>query len=193
MARSKWVDTRFGQDLKRMRDERRWTQPQMADMLSAKRIAPMHATTLAKIEAGSRSVRINEAVAIADLFEVSLDSLLGREPGPRRDLHYALGALLDAVYTSQTQLHRTAKSLHERLQDIPSGFGGYDSLSRLARDVSGQLDGAQKMLDRLKNKLDDELVAVVEARAAKRLREMSAEELEQIEQRIPRAGKEPSV
>ena len=69
----------------------------------------MHATTVAKIEAGSRSVRINEAVAIADLFGVSLDSLLGRKPGTQRDLHYALGALLDAVYMSQTQLHRTAR------------------------------------------------------------------------------------
>ena len=42
----------------------------------------MHATTIAKIEAGSRSVRINEAVGIADLFEVSLDTLLGRKSGP---------------------------------------------------------------------------------------------------------------
>jgi hypothetical protein len=41
----------------------------------------MHPTTVAKIEAGDRSVRINEAVGIADLFEVSLDSLLGRKLG----------------------------------------------------------------------------------------------------------------
>ena len=191
MSRSKWVDERFAQDLKRMRDERSWTQPQMADMLSARGIAPMHPTTLAKIEAGSRSVRINEAVAIADLFDVSLDALLRREQGPRRDLHYALGALLDTVYMSQTQLHRTAKSLDERLEDIPSGFEGYDTLARLEREVSGQLDTAQKALDRLKNKLDDELIAAVESRAAKRLKEMSNQELEQLEKSIPPADKEP--
>ena len=78
MASSKWVDKQFGQGLKKVREERHWTQPQMADMLSDKGIAPMHSTTLAKIEAGTRSVRINEAVAIADLFGLSLDGLLGQ-------------------------------------------------------------------------------------------------------------------
>ena len=162
----------------------------MAKLLSDKGVQPMHPTTIAKIEAGDRSVRINEAVAIADVFEVSLDALLGREPGPRRDLHYALGALLDAVYLSQTQLHRTAKSLHERLEDIPSGFGGYDTLARLEREVSGQLDKAQKALDRVKDKLDDEFIAAVESRAAKRLKEMSTQELEQLKKSIPPADKE---
>jgi hypothetical protein len=88
-------------------------------------------------------------------------------------------------------MHRTAKSLHDRLQDIPSGFGGYDSVSRLEREVSGQLDKAQKALDRLKNKVDDELIAAVESRAAKRLKEMSAQELEQFEKSIPPADEEP--
>ena len=74
----------------------------MADMLSDKGIAPMHATTIAKIEAGSRSVRINEAVGIADLFEVSLDSLLGRKPGTERsDLTYRLGALAASAHESR--------------------------------------------------------------------------------------------
>src|ERR1700734_1450400 len=79
MAMSKWVDSRFGQELQRERTRRGWTQPQMAELLSAKGITSIHSTTLAKIEAGNRSVRINEAVAIADLLDVSLDALLARQ------------------------------------------------------------------------------------------------------------------
>ena len=44
-------------------------------------IQPMHPTTIAKIEAGTRSVRINEAVGIAELFEISLDTLVGHPSG----------------------------------------------------------------------------------------------------------------
>ena len=40
----------------------------MAKMLADRGVQPMHPTTIAKIEAGDRSVRINEAVEIADLF-----------------------------------------------------------------------------------------------------------------------------
>jgi transcriptional regulator with XRE-family HTH domain len=60
-----------------MREERGWTQPHLAQLLGERGLKT-HATTVAKIEAGTRSVRINEAVALADLLDVSLDSLLGR-------------------------------------------------------------------------------------------------------------------
>jgi hypothetical protein len=53
----------------------------MAKMLADRGVKPMHPTTVAKIEAGDRSVRINEAIEIADLFEVSMDALLGRTTG----------------------------------------------------------------------------------------------------------------
>jgi hypothetical protein len=53
----------------------------MAKMLADRGVQPMHPTTVAKIEAGDRSVRINEAMEIAELFGVSMDALLGRTTG----------------------------------------------------------------------------------------------------------------
>jgi transcriptional regulator with XRE-family HTH domain len=79
MGRHKWADEDFGKTVRTQREQRGWSQAEMAKMLSDRGIHPMHPTTVAKIEAGDRSVRINEAVGIADLFEVSVDSLLGRK------------------------------------------------------------------------------------------------------------------
>ena len=60
------------------RKQRRWSQPQMARELTAQGVRGLHASSIAKIEAGDRSVRINEAVAYADVFGVPLNTLLGR-------------------------------------------------------------------------------------------------------------------
>ena len=96
---------------------------------------------------------------------MSLDSLLGRKPGAERDLDYALGALLDAVYTSRTELHRTARSLRDRLEDIPSDFAELDTLARHGRDVFGHLETAREVLV----KLEDELIADMDRRVAEDL------------------------
>ena len=77
MGRKKWTEDYFSKRIRTERERREWSQADMAKMLSDKGI-PMHWTTVAKIEKGDRSVRIDEAAGIADLFEVSLDVLLDR-------------------------------------------------------------------------------------------------------------------
>lgn len=75
VSRSKWTDKRFGDLLRKERTDRKWTQPQMAEMLD------MHPTVLAKIEKGARSVRIVEAAVIADLLGVSSTHFLAADQG----------------------------------------------------------------------------------------------------------------
>jgi transcriptional regulator with XRE-family HTH domain len=136
MSSSKWVDSGFGQRLKAERERRGWTQPQMADMLSDKGIRPMHPTTVAKIEAGDRSVRINEAVGIADLFQVSVDSLLGRKPwAQRNELAYSLRVLGDTARDSSEQVGATMETIREQLEELPGDFDGADVLQRIGRDT----------------------------------------------------------
>jgi Helix-turn-helix len=104
----------------------------MADMLSDRGIAPMHATTIAKIEAGTRSVRINEAVAIADLFDVSLDSLSGRQSATKRvDLTYGLVALRGTTAHSAGQIAGIAAVVGEALDELPGEFDGVDKLKEM--------------------------------------------------------------
>jgi len=148
MSSSKWVDARFGQQLKRMRDEKGWTQPQMAKLLSEKEIYPMHATTIAKIEAGTRSVRINEAVAMADLLDVSLDTLLGRWRHDDTTLTFALATLMGYVTDCQRQIGEaqgTAADIAEQVDDLPEQFddvAALPDLQRAARGLSAELKRA---------------------------------------------------
>ena len=101
----------------------------------------MHPTTVAKIEAGDRSVRINEAAGIADLFEVSLDSLLGRKPRARRDeLAYMLRVFRDVAQQSSHQVWATMETIREQLEELPAEFDGADMLQEMGRDTwSGHL------------------------------------------------------
>ena len=92
MANKKWTEHHFSKALKDQRDGRNLSQDQLAKLLAEKDIH-MHWTTIAKIEKGERSVRIDEAAAIADIFDMSVDTLLGRKPSAQRDLDDALSAL----------------------------------------------------------------------------------------------------
>ena len=167
------TDNRFRKRFRAEREHRGWSQEQLAKLLSRKGF-PFYASTIAKIEAGDRSVGIAEAVAVAEVFEIPLDSLLGRKPRAERDLEYALGALMDAVYTSRTELHRTARSLRDRLEDIPSDFAELDTLAGHGREVFGHLETAREVLVKLEN----QLIADMERRVAERLKEQKSTEKE---------------
>ena len=52
-------------------------------MLSDKGFDDINNTVVSKIERGERMVRLAEAVGFADVFGVSLDYLLGRNPAPK--------------------------------------------------------------------------------------------------------------
>ena len=119
----------------------------------------MHATTIAKIEAGSRSVRINEAVGIADLFEVSLDSLLGRKPGTQEsELTYRLGALAASAYESYLQVTTIMRAVHEQLEELPDEFEGADNLREMGDSAMSGLEPAHKALAELASASADFLV-----------------------------------
>src|SRR5690349_11438259 len=87
-------------------------------MLRDKGIDPMYASTIAKIEAGDRAVRIDEPARIADLFEVSVDALLGRKVGTEQDLAFTMRAFLDAVRHARSQIPMIWSALQPRLIEL---------------------------------------------------------------------------
>jgi len=118
----------------------------MAEMLG------MHPTTLAKIEKGERSVRIVEAAAIADLFEVSLDSLLGRRLGLENDLAYSLRELLNTSKQSWIQVSAMLTELRDRFMDLaPLEFEGREILEAGVRRAGDTLMAANNALFELSN------------------------------------------
>lgn len=121
MGRRDQAANYFGKRVKDERERRKWSQSQMANMLSDNGIPMIHASTIAKIELGSRPTRIDEAIGIADLFGVSLDAMLGRNLGSGRDLVYALEALGQTA-----QQAALVSSLEAALRDRVAELSAFD-------------------------------------------------------------------
>ncbi len=65
----------FGQHVRWLRHTRHWSQADLAQQMSALGHG-WHQTTVAKTESGARPLRLNEADALAGLFEANLTDLL---------------------------------------------------------------------------------------------------------------------
>ncbi|MEN4477723.1 helix-turn-helix transcriptional regulator [Mycolicibacterium cosmeticum] len=127
VSRSKWTDKRFGDLLRKERTDRKWTQPQMAEMLD------MHPTVLAKIEKGARSVRIVEAAVIADLLGVSLDSLLGRRSGVANEV----ADIVANLKTTAGKAVMDIAGLHNAIQGWFTDLGDLDFAERPELERAG--------------------------------------------------------
>ena len=69
------IEQLFGGAVRRLRRKRGWTQEVLAEQLSFAG-CPMHQTTVAKMESGSRPTTITELAALAQVFRVPIHSLL---------------------------------------------------------------------------------------------------------------------
>ncbi|HWS91352.1 MAG TPA: helix-turn-helix transcriptional regulator [Mycobacterium sp.] len=149
MARKKWIDNYFGQRLKLERENKGWSQPEMVKLLEDEGVG-LHWTSLAKIEKGLRSVRIDEAKAIADVLELSVDSMLGRKAGLEDDAAHALRGVLDTTRQCELQLLGIRKTLNDRFQDLAMlQFEGREALVSDVDAVWDALDAAQAALGHL--------------------------------------------
>jgi transcriptional regulator with XRE-family HTH domain len=137
------ADLYFGTRVRAARERRGWSQEELAKRLTDKGI-PVYASTIAKIESEKkpRAARLGEAAGIADLFGVSLDSLLGRHTGLRSDLVFALRGLTDAARQSSAELTVIVSVLRRRLEDLAAfEFDGSDLvLAETIRAVNGLME-----------------------------------------------------
>jgi transcriptional regulator with XRE-family HTH domain len=132
MGRESALENRFRERVKKERDRRGWSQADVAKMLGDKGIKGIYPTTVAKIESGERAVRIDEATALADLFAVPLDALLGRKHHSQEDeLAYLLRLLRDTARQSSQQVWATMETIREQLEELPGEFDNADMLQKL--------------------------------------------------------------
>lgn len=154
MASQKWTDKEFGKKLKAEREHREWTQPELAANLRNSGIQTMHPTTIAKIEAGTRSVRINEAIAFADAFDVSIDALLGRQEPDDSTLTYAMENASSFATRAERELQTprtTVSIIEEILEDASARFANASiaEMVSLSRDLAQALHAAAKHCKRI--------------------------------------------
>ena len=74
MGKQSAVETSFRERVQQERERRKWSRADLSKMLQGRGFEHIYTSTVAKIEYGERAVRIDEATAIADLFEVSVDA-----------------------------------------------------------------------------------------------------------------------
>lgn len=119
MGLKEQTESEFGRRVLNERKRREWSQDELARRMTAKGV-DTYASTIAKIESERkpRAVRLAEAMVIADLFEVSLDSLLGRSAGANDDLNFTLRALLDSARQAMQQLSVTTGTLNTHMTEL---------------------------------------------------------------------------
>lgn len=69
-------EKRIGDVIRSWRQDRHWSQEDVAERLRLQGFE-MHQTTVAKIERGVRPLRVAEAAALADVFEMPVMAVLG--------------------------------------------------------------------------------------------------------------------
>jgi transcriptional regulator with XRE-family HTH domain len=117
------MDTRERQEIlfgKRIQKERArlgWTQVQLAERMTAKGVQ-ITASQIAKVEkdTGPRVVRLAEARAMAELFEVSLDNLMGR--APTRNFQQSINGLISTLGQAINLAESEESLLRDRIADL---------------------------------------------------------------------------
>jgi transcriptional regulator with XRE-family HTH domain len=154
----------FGKQVKAERERRGWSQSHMAKLLKDKGFST-YTTTIHKIETDQRPVPVDEAGAIADLFGVSLDRLLGRDLGPERDLAYSLQAIAQTAQQAAPLLSSFETALRERVAEMGTfDFAERAPIAAECKRAAAALRKANDALAALWPPLRDGLLAATTSR-----------------------------
>jgi transcriptional regulator with XRE-family HTH domain len=144
MGKQSAAEARFRERVQQERERRKWSRADLSKLLQSKGFEHIYPSTVAKIEYGERAVRIDEATAIADLFEVSVDVLLGRSVERSRDLAYTLRAVQNIARQSAQQTAAIADALGDSLVDLGAlEFNGREQLENEVVRAQAALRDAQ--------------------------------------------------
>ncbi|HME78909.1 MAG TPA: helix-turn-helix transcriptional regulator [Mycobacterium sp.] len=117
MNKEKLAAAELRNTLKRLRTDRGWSMAEMAELLTAKGLTA-YQTTITKIEAGNRAVQIDELVAYADIFECSVDTLLGHTTTAAGDKSVAVSALVNLALAALWGTQDTAARLSRAIANV---------------------------------------------------------------------------
>jgi transcriptional regulator with XRE-family HTH domain len=131
-----------GEELRRLRLARRWSQEELARRMSAAGHGNWHQTTVGKTEAAARPLRLNEAVALAGLFEVPVTQLIAPITLKAEDVQAELETIEDR-WAELQQRHADAQSEQER------AVAAAAQAQAAAADAANQLGRFRARLDYL--------------------------------------------
>lgn len=129
----------FGEVVRGWRQDRNWSQEDVAEQLRHQGFE-MHQTTVAKIERGARPLRVAEAMALAEVFEMPVmavfePSLAEDHPGDLDSRRRALDEARDRVDHSRENLHSVARRHAHLLAEVEK------LILQMNRDTTNEVDG----------------------------------------------------
>jgi transcriptional regulator with XRE-family HTH domain len=148
MGRARFVAKEFGERVRNGRKPLNWSQADLSKRLSANGFPHIYPTTVAKIESGERSVRVEEAAAIADLYGTSLDALLGRNVDADAELSFVLRGITSSAERSAKQVGEIVTEMEQAREDLGTlgEFAGRDVLAADIKRTMQKLTAAQGAL-----------------------------------------------
>lgn len=111
------VDVQFGQRFKDARETKGWSQAETAKRLQQRGLR-IYDSTVARIEAGARPVKLTELVAAAALFGVSIDALVQHEVKSRGDQAHVLMVVAGTAVKVSDHLIDGMLTLRDRVHDL---------------------------------------------------------------------------
>lgn len=135
------LGNRLRERLRAERERRGWSQAHTAMLLSHDAGDGIYPTTVAKIEAGDREVRVIELDAYAGLFGMTIDALMGRR-----------GSGTDAVWAASKLTSNAQKmigeiiGLREHFESDRTDLVEFAARDGRLKSVSQLIDGADAVL-----------------------------------------------
>lgn len=133
-----------GQELKRLRNERGWSQEEVARRMTASGY-DWHQTTVGRTESAARPLRVNEAVVLATIFEVPITQLLvpaamklSDVEGEIKDTEEALAEVKKMLEEFQLKMEEFSAIQHhvtETYRKITSATEGLEGRLKLLREI----------------------------------------------------------
>ena len=103
----------------------------------------MHATTVAKLEAGDRNAKIDELVGIAEVFGCSTDVLVGKSvPEPIREHEFLARQVAESLWTAKLQAEAAERDIREKTAEL-AACSTYDDPAEL---VAASAEAADALL-----------------------------------------------
>ncbi|MEU7811586.1 helix-turn-helix transcriptional regulator [Pseudonocardia sp. NPDC049154] len=116
------ADARFGGRLRGLREWQGMSQQTLVEKLAELGITTWHQTTVGKVEAGKRPVRLAEAIAVAKIFGTSIDVLLMHDDDEYRAQRVqVLEARRQEVVLMQTLLEQREEELGQWIELVETG------------------------------------------------------------------------
>ncbi len=123
-------EAQFVANMKRLREERGWSQGEMARQMAAAGWDGFHQTTVSRIEKGERPVRLSEARGIAELLETSVSSMIA----PPAEM-----MVLDGLHRSNRAMRAAARKITDAADEYESERAVHGEALRYAEEVNSKI------------------------------------------------------